>query len=101
VGGKALPQYLGCINNQLTYDPKDSTLAVLSNAYLDTKRLNAPQFWAALFFSLIFVSLRKIIGYRAFSWKKTLRMYRVCAASKLQKKWLFSSVQEFCQYVHR
>jgi hypothetical protein len=28
-------------------------------------------------------------------------MYRVCAASKLQKKWLFSSVQEFCQYVHR
>ncbi len=100
-GDKVLPQYLGCISNQLTYNAKDSTLEVLSNIYLYTKRLNAPQFWAALFFSLIFVSMRKIIGYRAFSWKKTLRMYRICAASRLHKKWLFSSVQEFCQYVRR
>jgi GT2 family glycosyltransferase len=99
-----LPQALGSICNQLTYEhnctPKGSSLEVLSNAYLSTKRLNMPQFWAALSFSLIFVSLQKIIG-RSFSWKKTLRMYRFCAASKLQTKWPFSSVQEFCQYVCR
>ena len=101
---KLLPEFLGCISNQLTYEhncaPKGRSLAVLSDAYLSTKRLNTQQFWAALFFSLIFVSLHKIIG-RACSWKKTLRMYRFCAASKFQKKWLFSSLQEFCQFVRR
>ncbi len=103
---KVLPQFLECISNQLPYEhnctPKDRSLAVLSNAYLNTKRLKTQQFWAALFFSLFVVSLRKIIGYGgAFSWKKTLRMYRVCAASKLHKKWLFRSVQESSQYVRR
>ncbi|MGA2884990.1 MAG: glycosyltransferase [Halobacteriota archaeon] len=99
---RALPTDLGCVTSELA-NRKDCaqnrSVVILSHAYLHTKRLNAWQFSAALFFSFLLASLRRIIDPKEYAWRKTIKLYRVCTASKLHREWPFRSVEEFCQNV--
>jgi len=94
-----LPEHLGYVSGKLVDNGacgKRGALARLSYAYLATKRLTVPQLAAAIFYSSLIATIRKIISGKRISLKKTFMMYAICMRSKLSRNWPFESVQQFC-----
>jgi rhamnopyranosyl-N-acetylglucosaminyl-diphospho-decaprenol beta-1,3/1,4-galactofuranosyltransferase len=78
---------------------QNRALVSLSHAYLHTKRLNAWQFWAALFFSFVLASLRKTMYIKEVKWRKTIKMYHICVKARSRGEWPFRSVEDFCKHL--
>jgi len=94
-----LPEHLGYMSGKLGDAGacgKSRALASLSYAYLATKRLTTLQLAAAVCYSSLIASIRKIVSGDRISLKKTVAMYAICMRSKLTRKWPFESVQQFC-----
>jgi glycosyltransferase involved in cell wall biosynthesis len=94
-----LPEHLGYMSGKLVDAGACRTsraLASLSYAYLATKRLTTLQLAAAVCYSSLIASIRKIVSGDRISLKKTVAMYAICMRSKLTRKWPFESVQQFC-----
>jgi len=94
-----LPEHLGYMSGKLGDAGacrKSRALASLSYAYLATKRLTTLQLAAAVCYSSLVASIRKIISGDRISLKKTVAMYAICMRSKLTRNWPFESVQQFC-----
>ena len=94
-----IPEHLGYVSGKLVDHNacrKRGALARLSYAYLATKRLTVPQLAAAIFYSSLIATIRKIISGNRISLKKTVAMYAICMRSKLSRNWPFESVQQFC-----
>ena len=95
-----LPEHLGYVSNKLVEDKKcrkNRALASLSYAYLATKRLTTLQLGIAFCYSLLSVTLRKMISSSRINLKKTVKMYSICMQSKLRRSWPFESVERFCE----
>lgn len=97
-----LPENLSWISKPLMNDKNCRTNLAISSfsaAYLATKRLTTLQLGAAIVYSLLNVSVFRIMTGGKIDLKKTAEMYSICMLSKLRKKWPFKSVEEFCLYV--